>query len=96
MNNLQRMRLIELMDKYPQIEARMQAIFDLTENTSGKFDRADDTEEQVIIEVRTLGREILQCWAETAAQKKTEEMSQAYHVTNHSKKNSTGRQHTEQ
>ncbi len=48
------MRLIKLMDKYPQIEARMQAIFDLTENTSGKFDRADDTEEQVIIEVRTL------------------------------------------
>ncbi len=59
MNNLRRMRLIQLMNKYPQIEVRMQAIFDLTENASGKFDRADATEEQVVIELRTFGREIL-------------------------------------
>ncbi len=84
------------MDKYPQIETRIQSIFNLTENASGKYDLADAAEEQVIIEMRILGKEILQCWAENANQKKTEEFSNTYHVVKHSKKNSTGKQHTEQ
>lgn len=90
MNNLQRMKLVELMEKYPLLEARMQALADLIENESGKFDRADDAEEQLIIEMRHLGKEILQSWAENASHKKTEETENTYNVKKHSKKNFIG------
>ena len=93
MNTLDCTKLMELIKKYPQIGERIQSIINITENSSGKLDRADDAEEQVIIEMRMLGKEILQCWAETASQKKTEEISRNYHVTKHSKKNSPGKRH---
>ncbi len=95
MNTIDRMKLMELIEKYPKIGERIQSIFNITENASGKFDIADDAEEQVIIEMRNLGKEILQCWAENGAQRKTEETFEACQVTKHSKKNFTGKERME-
>lgn len=90
MNNQQLKRLMELMEKYPQIEARLHALVDLVENDSGEFDRADDAEGQLIIEMRKLGKDILQSWADNASQKKTQAIIEAYAADKHSKKNFIG------
>ena len=90
MNNQDRMKLVQLLEKYPQFEARIQSLVGLIENETGKFDSADDAEEYLIGEMRLLGREILQSCAEKASKKKTAEIEKIYAVKKHSKKNSLG------
>jgi len=54
---------VERLKEHPVLKARFESILDLAENNSGNVIKADDAEQQAIIEVRNLGNEILQDWA---------------------------------
>lgn len=79
--------------KYPHLKARMEALLDIAENTSGSLELADDAEEQLIIEIKKAGQEVLQTWAKLQEEKQSEKARTNRNVTMHSKKNFTGNQH---
>lgn len=77
------------LETYPHIEERLNRLLDLMENRSGELIKADDIEMALIPEVRGLGRELLEAWAqrqEASYQEDAEERGYPHH----SKKNSTG------
>jgi hypothetical protein len=49
--------------KHPALRARLEAILDMVEDEAGQFERADDAEEFLILQLRGLGHEVLQEWA---------------------------------
>lgn len=56
--------LEERLREHPGLRARFEQMLDLVENTAGDCVRADETELRVLEQVRGLGRELLQDWAE--------------------------------
>lgn len=57
-------RLEERLREYPELRARFEAMLAIVENADGDIVKADEAEEQVIQELRQLGRSALQGWAE--------------------------------
>jgi hypothetical protein len=55
--------LEERLRKHPALRARLEAILEMVEDESGQFERADDAEEFLILQLRSLGQEVLQEWA---------------------------------
>lgn len=91
--NAKTIELAKKLEKYPYIKARMESLLSVAENTSGNFDLADDAEEQLIIEIRKMGQEMLQTWADNQVEKKIIETKKSGKAKAHSKKNSIGPQH---
>lgn len=61
----QRTRLLaERLAQYPELQARLEEILALVENSQGDANTADEAEERAIEQVRRLGQEIMQGWAE--------------------------------
>jgi hypothetical protein len=54
----------ERVRRYPELQARMEALLDVVENASGDVVKADEAEERVVEEIRPMGQEALQAWAE--------------------------------
>lgn len=52
------------LETYPNIEERLSRLLDLMEKRSGTLIKADDIEMALIPEVRGLGRELLEVWAQ--------------------------------
>lgn len=66
--------LASRLERYPQLRARMEGVLDIVENVRGDLDKADDAEQQVIEELRQMGRDILNGWAGNQEQQKSEEL----------------------
>jgi hypothetical protein len=62
-------KLMKRLAKYPHLEARIEALLDVAENSSGKLDRADDAEEKLIVEIKKIGNELLTTWATNQEEK---------------------------
>ena len=60
---MQKESLEDRLRKHPALRARLEAILDMVEDESGQFQRADDAEEFLISQLRSLGQEVLQDWA---------------------------------
>jgi hypothetical protein len=58
----------ERLHKHPALRARLEALLDMVEDESGLFERADDAEEFLISQLRSLGQELLQQWASNEQQ----------------------------
>ena len=56
--------LVKRLERHPQMKARIGRVLDVLENTSGDLQRADDAEQRAIDELRAMGQELLQGWAE--------------------------------
>ena len=56
--------LVERLQRYPVLRARMEVLLEVVENASGDVVKADEAEERVIQEIRQMGQEALQAWAE--------------------------------
>ena len=69
---MQKESLEERLRKHPALRARLEALLDMVEDESGQFERADDAEEFLISQLRSLGQEVLQEWA-TNEQQQTEQ-----------------------
>lgn len=61
--------LVERLERHPGMKARIERVLDVLENTSGDLIRADEAERHAIDELRAMGQELLQGWAEGRAQK---------------------------
>lgn len=63
---------ITRLNHHPQLRERMETLLNVVENVAGDCTKADAAEQAVIEELRNMGNEALQCWAERATQKATE------------------------
>lgn len=50
--------------KNPELLSRVERILDISENVDGRCNTADEAEERAVKELRQLGNELLQSWAE--------------------------------
>src|SRR5437016_553997 len=82
--------LEERLREYPELRARFEAMLAIVENADGDVVKADEAEEQVIAELRQLGRGALQGWAERKQRKVQRESERRSGVSRKVKKTSTG------
>lgn len=60
---MQKVTLEERLRKHPALRARLEALLNMVEDESGQFERADEAEEFLISQLRSMGQEVLQEWA---------------------------------
>lgn len=77
---------------HPRLKKRFDEILNIAENTSGKLITADEAEMKAIEEVRKLGQEIMQEWADNQHKKQIEAFDSKHKSRKHIKKNSIGKQ----
>lgn len=66
--------LVQRLGRHPEMKARIERVLDVLENTSGDLIRADEAERRAIDELRAMGQELLQGWAEGQAQKEAQRL----------------------
>ena len=59
------------LNHHPRLRERIETLLNVVENVAGDCTKADAAEQAVIEELRTIGNEALQCWAERAVQTAT-------------------------
>ena len=57
------------LQRYPLLQIRVEAILDVVENSSGDVVKADEAEHRVLEEIRRLGQQAIQVWADRKQQK---------------------------
>ena len=82
--------LVRRLERHPQMKARISRVLDVLENTSGDLQRADDAEKRAVEELRGMGQELLQGWAEGQVKKVEMELEAGGQVVRQVKKNFTG------
>jgi hypothetical protein len=87
---MQKQSLEERLRKHPALRARLEALLDMVEDESGQFERADDAEEFLINQLRSLGQEVLQEWATNEQQLVEKHWSNRPGVARKQKKDSSG------
>lgn len=83
-------RLLARLNKHPQLRGRVERLVDLVEDAGDDLRKADEAERRVIEEVRRLGQELLEGWAEGQVAKRADELEQTPGVWREGKKNSPG------
>jgi len=62
-------QLLEQLQQHPALHDRIEALLQVVENSDGTAVKADEAEERVAEELRRLGQEALQAWAERKEQR---------------------------
>lgn len=62
----------ERLKDHPDLIARLEAMADIVENADADVEKADEAERRVLEEVRQMGREVLQAWAQRQQRKKAD------------------------
>jgi uncharacterized Ntn-hydrolase superfamily protein len=62
----------ERLKDHPDLIARLEALADIVENSDGDVEKADEAERRVLEEVRQMGHQVLQGWAQRQQRKKAE------------------------
>jgi len=75
---------------HPAFRARFVALARAVENSEGRYEEADAVEELLVEEMRLLGREALQAWAERRVAATEQEIRQQPHMHRQGEKNSAG------
>lgn len=76
---------------HPRLRERVERLIEVAENTSGDFQLADEVERRVIEEVRQMGLDVLQDWAERGVDDSHRQARRSgTGVKGHGKKNSGG------
>ncbi len=88
-------RLLERLEKHPELMERFEMILDIVENAAGDVEKADEAERRAIEAVRQLGNEIVQGWAQRQHLKKENECDQKVEISRKEKKRSTGSRSSE-
>jgi hypothetical protein len=87
---MQKENLEERLRKPPALRARLEALLDMVEDESGQFERADDAEEFLITQLRSMGQEVLQEWAANEQQQVEQHWDNRPGVARKQKKDSSG------
>ena len=83
-------RLMTRLNKHPQLRGRVERLVDLVEDAGDDLRKADEAERRVIDEVRRLGQEVLEGWADGQVAKWADELERTPGVWREGKKNSAG------
>lgn len=86
----QRKSLEERLREYPEVRARIERMLDVMENVNGDVVKADEAEQRFIEELRKMGQEVLQSWADGQQQHLERYWNGREGVSRKDKKNSTG------
>jgi hypothetical protein len=89
-NEASALRLAARLAQYPELRARVEEILAVIENEQGETFTADEAEEQAFEQVRRLGQEVLQSWAERKHDRLVQEYDGWRDTTRKGKKNFTG------
>ena len=83
---------LTFLEKHPDLRDRFASIVSAVENSEGNLKEADAAEERIIEEMRLLGREAMQGWAEQQVEATEQEIRQQPHNQMHrqGKKKSAG------
>ncbi len=86
--------LEERLNAHPELKAQLLALLELAESD---IERADEVEERTVEPIRSLGRQVIQDWAEQQEQKISQSVREAVgqELSQKGKKNSTGPRRTE-
>ena len=82
--------ILRRLNANPQIKSRIASMLAVVEDAGGDLKEADAAEMRLIKEIRRMGQEALQAWADRQVQKTEQELRQAGQVQREGKKNSTG------
>ena len=82
--------LVERLEKHPHLQARITALLDVVENSAGDVVKADEAEQRVTEELRQMGHEALQAWAERKQARLEAASDQRADLSRKEKKGSTG------
>jgi hypothetical protein len=74
----------------PQIKNRIAALLAVVDDAAGDLKEADAAEMRLIEEIRRLGQEAMQAWAERQVEKSEQELRRGGQVQREGKKNSAG------
>ena len=74
----------------PQIKNRIASLLSVVEDAAGDLKEADAAEMRLIEEIRRLGQEALQAWAEGQVERSEQELRRGGQVQREGKKNSAG------
>ena len=74
----------------PQIKNRIASLLAVVDDAAGDLKLADAAEMRVIDEIRRLGQEALQAWAERQVERSEQELRRGGEVQREGKKNSAG------
>lgn len=89
--------LEDRLSRHPKLRARIERLLETVENARGDVEKADEAERRVIEELRRMGQEALQSWAEGQSERKSVELrEQSPGARRHVKKNSTGTRPSDQ
>lgn len=83
-------RLAARLAQYPELRARFEEILAVAENERGNANTADEAEERAVEQVRRLGQELMQSWAERKQERLVREYDARRDTRRRGKKNSTG------
>ena len=59
------------LQRHPELQAKFDALLDVVENAAGDTLKADEAEQRVFEELRVLGQQAIQAWAERKQQRIT-------------------------
>ena len=82
--------MVEFFQAHPALRARFVTLARAIENSEGGLEEADAAEEFLVEEMRRLGREALQGWAEGRVAATEQEIRQQPHMHRQGEKNSAG------
>lgn len=82
--------LVAFLREHPELRNRFASIISAVKNADGDLDEADAAEERMVEEVRHLGREALQGWAEKRVEATEQDIRQRPSMHRQGKKNSAG------
>lgn len=82
--------LLKRLNKHPVIRDRIASLLEVVESESEDLKRADDAEDRVVDEVRRMGQEILQVWAQSQVEQTEANVRRSGRAYSDGKKNSPG------
>jgi hypothetical protein len=89
-NTINDEELLKRLNKHPVIRARIASLLDVVNDAGGDLKRADDAEDRVVDEVRRMGQEALQVWAQTQVEQTEADVRRSGRAYRDGKKNSAG------
>jgi hypothetical protein len=88
--NISTLDLVKQLDNHPQLKARIKALLDVVENADGDVVKADEAEQRFIEELRLMGLDAMQAWAERKLNRVEADSDSRSDLTRKQKKESTG------
>ena len=60
---------LQRLQRHPELQAKFDALLDVVDNAAGDASKADEAEQRVFEELRLMGQQAIQAWAERKQQR---------------------------